>query len=91
MRKFRRSQPQGPTIHPKGSPDQMEMISHCKEPKTSCPGLMLLRPQKHVFWGMLRYAESLKSVEGGDQELIQRYFNEVLQPCSLQALSTKKV
>mmetsp|Transcript_18389 Transcript_18389/g.42940 ORF Transcript_18389/g.42940 Transcript_18389/m.42940 type:complete len:343 (+) Transcript_18389:1-1029(+) len=40
-------------------------------------GLMLLRPQKHVFWGMLRYAESLKSVEGGDQELIQRYFNEV--------------
>mmetsp|Transcript_73350 Transcript_73350/g.137076 ORF Transcript_73350/g.137076 Transcript_73350/m.137076 type:complete len:326 (+) Transcript_73350:81-1058(+) len=40
-------------------------------------GLMLLRPSKSVFEGMMRYADSLKSLLGGDQELIMRYFEEV--------------
>mmetsp|Transcript_44536 Transcript_44536/g.105543 ORF Transcript_44536/g.105543 Transcript_44536/m.105543 type:complete len:354 (-) Transcript_44536:13-1074(-) len=47
------------------------------EPTGLCSGLLLLKPDRHLFWDMMHYAESLTDLPGGDQELILRYFQEV--------------
>lgn len=54
-----------------------------------CSGLLSLAPSVHTYEAILSYASSLKKIEKGDQELIERYFQSIGEPVSL--LSSREV
>lgn len=45
----------------------------------ACSGLLVLEPSLDTYEGMVKFMSEKKSIPGGDQEVVQNYFAEVMQ------------